>query len=102
MHVIDSLSAVRSSVHDESKTFVPTVFATEGRCNSDEVRDQRTIRRTIELSHGCDVRDGEDEQVGRRLWIDVFDRHGRLIAMNRRRGYIARRDLAKDAINQLN
>jgi len=95
VHVSDRLTAVGSGIDDQSKSRVAAAFRPESRRDVNQLAGERSAARR-RVGDGIVMRDGEDEKMGRRLWVEVFDRDDPIVAIDFLRRYLPRRDLTKN------
>ena len=98
MNVKDRLSGIAAVVDDHpiAAFFESTLF-------SNRLRDEKEMsnKLSISLCYAVDVLNmlfGNDQDVGRGLRIDVFDRDGMFILMNQLGRNLIPNDLAEDAV----
>jgi hypothetical protein len=92
----NGLPGSRPIIHDQSVSIrVEFVPFRNGPRSIEKVPDELTVRR----SHALNIRDmffGNDEDVGRGLRVEVFEREAQLILMNDFSGNLLRNDFAKN------
>ena len=99
MHVkmIDGLSAVGAGVDNESKTVVEVLQLCNFICREKEFTEKFRFRGG-RVCEGSEVSLGDDQDMHRRLWIDVWKREHVIIFEQTCDGNYAGGDLAEEAV----
>ena len=96
MDVKDGLSGGFSAVQDQAVAGIGELHVTRDRCGtSDDLSDDFVVA-AGNFVRRCDVTAGDHQNVGGRLWVDVFERHDIVIAVNLPRRNLIVRNSAEE------
>ncbi len=97
MQVVDRLAAPGADVRDDPVPLIGDSFGPRDLGgNIEDPPEQRAVARR-ELSGGCDVVAGHDQDVRRGTRRDVTDRDDLIVLVDARRGHLAGHDPAEEA-----
>lgn len=92
MDVIDGLPGSRTAVEDRSIAVVESLVFCQLSCDREQVTHQGLVY-LIEIVEAGDRLTGNDQYVGRRLWIDISKGDARVVLIHHVGRYVTVRDL---------